>query len=396
MKVFDQFMDYSQVYRFEARIGNQSLWFITKRGIPDWNQITPSMKLILQSTAIKPDAQIAYFGCGHGAAAAALYRQYNPSKIWLMDINFIALEMSTQTFKENNLPDPEILDPVIIPEGLYHALDYVVIDIPKGRKLARRWLAIADLILKDGGILLVSGPKNLGIHSIIQDGNSLFSQSNILAYKKGNRIAKLTKSSTDQKKPNWLAEPGIALGTWLDFNVIINSHSLAISSLPGIFSYDHIDPGTKFLLDEIILIPGAKVLDVGCGYGIIGLAASIRGASWVEMVDNNLLSITSSNLNITTNHIFNARTFPSDGLSAVQGKIYDQILTNPPFHTGRSVDYPMAQALIAQSYQALEPSGELWLVSNRFIPYESLLAGFFSSVSVLAENNQYKIILAAK
>ena len=87
---------------------------------------------------------------------------------------------------------------------------------------------------------------------------------------------------------------------------------------------------------------------------------------------------------------------PSDVLSAVAGERYTLIATNPPFHTGRSVDFQVAQAFIQQSWNALEVGGRLLLVANRFIRYERLIEDKFRRVGQLAETDRYHVIEAWK
>jgi 16S rRNA G1207 methylase RsmC len=69
--------------------------------------------------------------------------------------------------------------------------------------------------------------------------------------------------------------PGIAPGTWVEFSINCSNHVFTIRCLPGVFSIDHLDEGTEMLLNTIEIVPGTRVLDVGCGYGIIGLCASV-------------------------------------------------------------------------------------------------------------------------
>jgi 16S rRNA (guanine1207-N2)-methyltransferase len=142
--------------------------------------------------------------------------------------------------------------------------------------------------------------------------------------------------------------------------------------------------------------PGERVLDLGCGYGILGLAALRMGASQVDLVDSNLIAIACVRANLHASGASNARALPSDGLSAVQNQRYDRILSNPPFHAGKGIDYQMAQAFIEQSWQVLATGGTLSLVANRFIRYEHVLKMFFSQVSVEAETGKYRVLTGRK
>ncbi len=67
-------------------------------------------------------------------------------------------------------------------------------------------------------------------------------------------------------------------------------------------------------------------------------------------------------------------------MSAIPDKKYELILSNPPFHTGRDVDYQVARAFIEQSYSALQTGGQLYLVANRFIRYEKIMDNVLPAV----------------
>jgi len=83
-------------------------------------------------------------------------------------------------------------------------------------------------------------------------------------------------------------------------------------------------------------------------------------------------------------------------LSAIKDRQYDLVVTNPPFHSGKSVDYDIAQAFIADSWRVLVPGGRLVLVANKFIRYDRQMQSIFDQVEVLAETNKYHLLSGTK
>jgi 16S rRNA (guanine1207-N2)-methyltransferase len=138
------------------------------------------------------------------------------------------------------------------------------------------------------------------------------------------------------------------------------------------------------------------VLDVGCGYGVIGLLASRMGAAQVDLVDIDLLAITSARENIVLNDVRNAQAIPSDLLSAVTGKQYNLVASNPPFHVGVRTDYEIAHALIAHAQDVLEPDGRLIIVANKFLRYDRLMSTVFGNVHCLSETNRYHVLVSRR
>ncbi len=138
-----------------------------------------------------------------------------------------------------------------------------------------------------------------------------------------------------------------------------------------LFSTFDIDHGTDILIRSITPeINPKNILDLGCGYGPIGITLAGKFSdSKVEMLDRDLLAVRYANRNIIKNGIKNALAIGSVGLESVSGKNYDLIVSNIPAKIG---DEAISQEFILEPYNHLNPGGELWLVVvnalNRLIP----------------------------
>jgi 16S rRNA (guanine1207-N2)-methyltransferase len=387
---------YTKHQRLTAKLRGQEIVFISKPGLPDWDRVSPSATLLAEKTSIQPGAKVLWLGCGHSAAVVPLAQQDSEYQFTLMDANFIALQMTRQTLAINQLNNVHVHESITVLPDQAGSYDFAMIDLPKGRQFARRWLVEAYYALRPGGKLYLSGAKNQGIKSIARDAENLFGSLTVVAYKKGNRLLRLVKSEKPIPTPAWLNEAGVAPGTWHKIDIQTRRHKLNLYSLPGVFSYHKLDLGTKLLLEQINYSPGERVLDLGCGYGIIGLTAALSDAEFVDLVDTNLLSIASAQKNLLTHQVSNAQAVPSDAFSNLGGKPYHLILSNPPFHAGKAVEYQITQAFIHQSFASLEIGGRLLLVANKFIRYDQLMQSVFNNVQCLAETNQYHVLSSTK
>ena len=386
---------YYQSDTFDALLCGQTLQVVSKSGLSNWDRITPATVLLAETVEMSPAAQVLLLGCGHGALGAALAGRVPGGHVSLMDTSFIALTMAEQTLRANGVANARAHPAISVLPERAGAFDTAVMELPKGRKLARRWLIEAYAALKPGGELYLAGANEQGIQPVVQDAAALFGQAAVLRYKKGNRVARSVKDPEGPGRPEWAGEAGLAPGTWREFEVNVRGCAFRLRSLPGVFAYDDdLDEGTSLLLAQLDVTPGAQVLDLGCGYGIIGLAAARLGAGHVDMVDVNLLAIASARENIANNGVSNADAFPSDAFSAVRDRRYDLIASNPPFHTGKSVDYEVAQAFIEHARSSLKPRGRLLLVANKFIRYDRLMRTTFDTVERLTETNKYHVLLA--
>jgi 16S rRNA (guanine1207-N2)-methyltransferase len=340
-------------------------------------------------------------GSGDGMLAVHLAKLVTSCQFWATDLTASSIQLTNKAAQANELSNihvfPDLADPkTYLRDVSPEQFDTAIIVLPKGRKVARRWLLQAFRCLKGTGILYLAGANDEGIQSFAKDTGELFTQVNVLGYKKGSRIYRAVKYSPIDNLPDWAHEPGIALGTWNEFSLEIRGRAFTIHSLPGVFSFDHLDDGTQMLLDCMQIPTDSQVLDIGCGCGIIGMVAAHLGAGQVYLSDNHILSVASTTENIHLNSISSAYVYASDLYASLPDVKYDMILSNPPFHTGKEVDYQVAQAFIAQGHQKLKPGGSLLIVANRFIRYERLMQQIFNNVSILQENGKFHVLSSQK
>jgi 16S rRNA (guanine1207-N2)-methyltransferase len=391
---------YYQAIQSEIYLSGETIHLITKPGLPAWERTLPSAELFTENISLRGQERVLLQGCPHGAVAVILARQLPTGSLWIRNNSIIALNMSLQTLAANQVENAHVpIDNDFhaqLPPELIDSFDIVAMQLPKGRKLARRWLVESQRTLKPGGIFYLVGANDQGIQSLGKDLRDLYGNIALLGYKKGNRIYQAMKQGLPDRFPEWINEPGIAPGSWVEFKVPIAERHLILRSLPGIFSYDHLDEGTSLLLQNVNIPGGVNVLDIGCGYGIIGLAAACQGAAHVTLVDENILAVTAALENIRLNNLPNISAQSGDLYDTVSGNRYDLILSNPPFHTGKEINYQIAHTLIVQAFQLLNPGGRLILVSNIFIRYDRLMSQVFGSVQVLAATGKFHVLAGTK
>lgn len=138
-------------------------------------------------------------------------------------------------------------------------------------------------------------------------------------------------------------------------------HALRFETDSGVFSRTELDRGTEVLLDALPEEVAGSVLDMGCGWGIIGVAI---GKHWpgtvITMADINQRACDLSRKNAQANGV-KAQVIESDGYEKILGNTYDLILQNPPIRAGKAVIYQM----FADAANCLKENGELWLVIRK-------------------------------
>lgn len=150
-------------------------------------------------------------------------------------------------------------------------------------------------------------------------------------------------------------------------------------TLVGTFAADRLDAGTSALLAALAQdaaageLAGARVLDLGCGSGVLARRALRSGAAAVLALDDDLAAVRSTRAVLPGAP--RARAVWSDlTLDAPDASPFDVVLTNPPFHVGRRVVAELSEGFVAAADGALRPGGRLWLVANEALPFARLLA----------------------
>lgn len=146
------------------------------------------------------------------------------------------------------------------------------------------------------------------------------------------------------------------------FSFVLRGHELRFYTDAGVFSRDRVDFGSVLLIDNMRVASDARVLDVGCGYGPIGLtAAKLAEQGRVTMIDVNERAVNLARRNADLNGVENVDIRVSDVYSGVQGAEFDVILTNPPIRAGKEI----VHRIFTEGHQLLSQGGEMWVVIQK-------------------------------
>jgi len=171
---------------------------------------------------------------------------------------------------------------------------------------------------------------------------------------------------------------------------IDSARRCGLYSLPGVFSANELDSGTSLLLSTLTSPIQGKVLDIGCGAGVIGsMIKKYHPKADVTMTDIHAMAIQSARQTLAENQL-EGNVIASDVFSHIEGK-FDLIISNPPFHDGIDTAYRAVKELIQQAKWHLTAGGELRIVANAFLPYPDLLAQHFGKFDVLAQTTKFKV-----
>lgn len=266
------------------------------------------------------------------------------------------------------------------------SLDRMIMVAPPGTLERRYVLALSMRALKAGAPFLVMAPKAKGGGRIAAELES-FGCNVCATSRRHHRIVETVRPMTFSAEVQARLDVAIAEGE------PCFAEAIASWSQPGIFSWDRIDPGTA-LLSSALPAPAGRGADFGCGLGIVARTVLAHPTvTHLDLVDIDRRAIAAAHRNVTdarvSFHWADLRRF--SGLSEL-----DFVVMNPPFHDGGAEDCTLGEAFIRRAHAALRGGGALWLVANRHLPYESILASAFSRSVLRAEASGFKVYEATK
>ncbi|RKU20333.1 methyltransferase [Candidatus Poribacteria bacterium] len=144
------------------------------------------------------------------------------------------------------------------------------------------------------------------------------------------------------------------------FRAELRGVSLAFSTTWGLFSPKGIDTGTHLLLEHLDIQEGDICLDLGCGYGAIGITlAKCVQTSTVYMADKDFVAVDYARKNVEQNQLKNCHVLLSNGFSDLPDLQFDLIVSNLPANVGKE----LLQIFLADAKHYLKPNGRLYVVT---------------------------------
>ena len=170
------------------------------------------------------------------------------------------------------------------------------------------------------------------------------------------------------------------------FCTTINGVDLRFETAPGLFSPDALDAGTAAMLEHAGVAVDDKVLDLGCGYGPVGVYAAATGEpSRVWLTDNAPVAVDFARRNMRLNGLDGASVLLSDGFRDLREAGFTKILCIPPYHA----DFSVPKHMIEKGFNRLAIGGAMWMVTKRSPWYANKLRSVFGGVRVIETNGYF-------
>ena len=174
--------------------------------------------------------------------------------------------------------------------------------------------------------------------------------------------------------------------------VEILGQQVSLETRPGLFSPEHVDRGTLAMLSHVKIASGMRIMDLGCGCGVVGIvAAKIAGEENVFMSDADPMAVETARRNAERNGVSGVQVCVSDGFQSVDASGFDLILSNPPYQT----DFSVAKGFIEKGFNRLKIGGKLYMVTKRRAWYKNKMVSVFGGVEI-RETDGYYVFIAER
>lgn len=275
-------------------------------------------------------------------------------------------------------PDHDALAARGFDTGVAASGDYAaaLVCVPRAKSEARALVAEA-MACTGGGPVIVDGQKTDGVESLLKECRKMGIVGEVLSKAHG-KLFTLTGGDFS----SWAVDPaGQALPD-------------GFQTAPGVFSADAVDDGSAALAAALPEKMTGRIADLGAGWGYLAARVLDRpGVSEMHLIEAEHAALDCARRNVTDPR---AVFHWADALTWRPDQPFDAIVCNPPFHQGRRPDPALGRGFIAAAAAMLKPSGRLWLVANRHLPYETEALARFREVKEVAGTGRFKILAAGK
>lgn len=253
----------------------------------------------------------------------------------------------------------------------YDSAATVVVTLPRSKRFAKA--LIEEAARKATGIVVVDGQKTDGIDALWRD-----------CRKRVEMLGSVTKA---HGRAFWFA-PTDAFADWADPDPVAVD---GVYTRPGVFAEGRLDKATELLINALPEVSGTWA-DLGAGAGALARALFQKGAEEVHLIEAEQRALDCARLTTDGRGQFHwADATQWRGATGLSG-----VVMNPPFHEGRSGVPELGQAFIRTAAAVLSPRGSLYMVANRHLPYEAVLAERFAQVKELEGSSAFKIFQASR
>lgn len=311
-------------------------------------------------------------------------------QVTMMSDSFIAQRGTLKNLQRNQCNRVQLLTSL---DELPDAIDLVLMQIPKNNRfLTWQLTQLRAKLTPDCAVIAVNKVKEIHTSTLSLFEKYLGTTTTSLAWKKHRLVFAQANSNP--------IETVAAHSCW-----DIPEHNIQLSNLANVYAGERLDLGARFLLDYIPQDPELRhIIDLGCGNGVLAIkAGQLNPQARLTCVDESFMALESTRQNLAANL---SRLNPDRTIQIIANNCLDGfkknssylVLCNPPFHQQQAITDHIAWQMFCDAKHVLSNGGQLLIVGNRHLDYETKLERLFGkeNVTVIASNDKFVILSAIR
>jgi len=347
---------------------------------------------ITEEKLITDDSQVLIFNDAFGALTTHFClpknaESHKTNNVFCVNDSHISSQGIFANIRKNQLDGSNVKQLNCLDELPKNA-DIILFKIPKSKSLlVEQLIKIKNTVASNTIFIAADRAKDIHSSTLKLFEKYLGTTTTSLAIKKARlvfcQLDNNEKSPIESPFPTVWAMPNKALGR--DF--MISNHA-------NVYSREKLDIGGRYFIENLPKVePNSKVIDLGCGNGVIGLSVlASEPSAQVQFFDESHMAITSAEQNLKDNLpdlIGQCQFYLNDCLTDVESNSVDLILCNPPFHQQNATTDHIAWQMFKDSHRVLKKGGELRIIGNRQLAYHIKLQRIFGNEKLIASNDKF-------
>ncbi len=384
-------------YEIVSELRRRRRTFQSVGGLFSKDKIAKSTQLLVERINPKPGDRILDYGCGYGAVGISLADAAADVEVQMVDSDIRAVRVAQLNVRANGTTNAHVvLDHTLnrFPNGHFNIIALNP-PVEEGTETIFDMIEQAQSKLRHGASFFLVAKVRRGAKSYMRKLTETIGPAKVLARSGGYWVMRAERSP--------IRPPDVVDLSVYDHEIedVLRGRKYRFRTRAGIFSRKAIDEGTRLLIETMDVRPRHTVIDVGCGYGPLGIvAAHLASVGRVVMVDCDARAVDYAMENVKSHHLNHARksgkprveAVLGDRFDAVRGERFDRVLSNPPFHAGNDVLFP----LVDDAYRHLRVHGRIYLVLMRYTGVMKHMRNTFGNCQIAAESDKHVVLVSER
>lgn len=343
---------------------------------------------------INANTKVAIFNDAFGALATNFCHSVRENaEVVCINDSYISSQGISYNIEQNSLDDSNITQLNSL-DTLPNDTDVILYKIPKSKSmLIEQLIQIKQSVSEDCIFIAADRAKEIHSATLKVFEKYLGTTKTSLAIKKARLVFCQLNCHLSNKQIHHSPFPTV----WTIAHKSTNdspSRELSISNHANVYAREKLDIGARYFIENLPKVTAnSKVIDLGCGNGVIGLTVlANQPEARVQFIDESTMAIASAEKNIKTNLpdlVGQCEFILNDSLTDIEGGSVDLILCNPPFHQNTATTDHIAWQMFKDSHRVLKKGGELRIIGNRQLAYHIKLQRLFGNETLIASNNKF-------